>query len=846
MTNVIRKGVANMLRKSSLLALAVAAQPALLAVPSTSFAENSTATLEEVVVTARKREERLSTVPMAVTAFTEEKIRQAGIERPEDFIALTANVSIVDDANVGDSQVSIRGINSTRDAEATFAYVVDGVLMTNPNSFNQELYDIKQIEVLKGPQGALYGRNAVAGAILVTTRKPTNEFEGKIKVGVGRYDEKKAVAVVSGPLIKDKMFGRFAASYNKTDGQYRNIYNYTDNTVDFQTDKNYRGRIIWEPTDRTSVDVRAHYSKVKAGAINFNATFALPSFAAGFGNPDFYANVNDHKFKYVFNVPGDNQQKRKEASLKLDQDLGFSTMTLVLAYDKLDEYLLSDGTSAAFQIYYPGLGGAASGAACAASLAATATRQELFASPFFNFGTAATSLLPPYSPTTCDGYQYQERNQTTKSAELRFTSPSDQSIRWVAGTYAAKIKREVAVSYGADLGLGYSKQPYVPPTGPNPTDLLFWDQYDTDVYSVFGQMEIDLPAKTRLELAGRYDNESRKVNNKVPNVTNAQSLVGALGLQPINPAFTLYPAGIPNRDKSFSQFQPKVTFSWLPTDSFTAYATYGVGFRSGGFNSLGSQAVIDLWFNDPSVDANLKIRDDYKKEVTKAYEVGIKSIWLDDKLRFNAAVFYNDIHDYQFFNFLAGPFGLLRVINNVNKVTTKGAEFDVTWVVNSWLELYGSYGQLWTKIEKNDNRPYTEGNKAPYAPKNTANLGAQLTIPVSQRFTFNARVDWRYVGETWFHTVQDNTVSTIWNATSPITLFPGLGNADFRKTKRDPYHTVNLRMSINDDHWTVTAWGRNITDEKYLEEVITAPEFGGSFIHPGHGRTYGLDVEYKF
>lgn len=149
-----------------------------------SVAQASGFTLEEVVVTARKRSENLQEVPIAITAFGEDTIARAGIERADDYISLIPNITLVDSANIGDTQVSIRGIVSTRDAESTFAYVVDGVLSTNPNSFNEELFDVQQIEVLKGPQGALYGRNAVAGAILVTTKKPSNEFEAKLTAGM--------------------------------------------------------------------------------------------------------------------------------------------------------------------------------------------------------------------------------------------------------------------------------------------------------------------------------------------------------------------------------------------------------------------------------------------------------------------------------------------------------------------------------------------------------------------------------------------------------------------------------------------------------------------------------------
>ena len=160
-----------MLSKKSPLIMAVVTAIAAVQTPVAVSQESSFA-IEEVVVTARKRSENLQEVPIAISAIDAATIDRAGIERAGDYISLIPNVTLVDTANVGDTQVSIRGIVSTRDAESTFAYVVDGVLSTNPNSFNEELFDVEQIEVLKGPQGALYGRNAVSGAILVTTKKP--------------------------------------------------------------------------------------------------------------------------------------------------------------------------------------------------------------------------------------------------------------------------------------------------------------------------------------------------------------------------------------------------------------------------------------------------------------------------------------------------------------------------------------------------------------------------------------------------------------------------------------------------------------------------------------------------
>ena len=194
--------------------------------------QGSALAIDEVIVTARKRAESLQEVPIAITAFTAQTIERAGIERPADFISLMPNVTIVDTANVGDTQVSIRGIVSTRDAESTFAYVVDGVLSTNPNSFNEELVDVQQIEVLKGPQGALYGRNAVAGAILVTTKEPSDEFAGQVKVGGGSDGMAKGSLRLSGPL-GDSVRGSLAASFREFDGVYSNIYENAGSDVDY-------------------------------------------------------------------------------------------------------------------------------------------------------------------------------------------------------------------------------------------------------------------------------------------------------------------------------------------------------------------------------------------------------------------------------------------------------------------------------------------------------------------------------------------------------------------------------------------------------------------------------------
>jgi iron complex outermembrane receptor protein len=819
----------------------------------------------EIISISRKRPESIQDVPIAVTALSARDIESAGVERPSDFIGLIPNVSIVDAANVGDTQVSIRGIVSTRDAESTFAYVVDGVLITNPNGFNEELLDIEQIEVLKGPQGALYGRNAVSGAILITTKAPSEDLEGSVRIGAGNNNTQRVNGIVSGAL-SDTVRGRLTASYSTTDGFYSNTFTGADDSVDFLEDLSLKGRLMWDATENLSLDFRFARSEVEGGAINFNAVFALPSFETAFAQPAYFADVNDHDFIFAFNVPGENEQETTEFSVKADLDLDGYDITAVLAYNDLEEYLLSDGTSASFYGYEvtgqcqtdratlnntpTGLGGA--------------DRTDLFGDFFAPFGVFPpgvefTGVYGPYTPTACDGYQFQERSQTDFSGELRFTSDeSDDPYRWIAGLYFAEIERDVVVAYGADTGAGFLRQAYVPPTGPNPTDLLFDDTFDTSVLSAFGQVEYDLNEQWELSIAARYDYEDREVSNNVPNVSasglNVNTINGGI-VGPINPAFSANPTGIPDRSRSFSQLQPKVTLGYEASDNMNWYASYGVGFRSGGFNSIGTEATLDFWFNangngtpGDAVDAQLKVTDEYDKEVTTNVELGFKSKLMDGKVRLNAAIFQTKVEDNQFFEFFAGPFGLLRAVTTIDELNIAGFEMDITAELTEDLRVFAGIGLLDTEIKENKNRPLTVGNSAPQAPDETFTLGLTHDFTLTEDVVMTTRLDWQYTGKTYFHTLQGEATPTIWDFFGTLGggVPPGPHSQDFSNASRDAFSTLNLRIGFDAENWNVSVWAKNLTDEEYLQEVIPAPEFGGSFIHPSARDSYGVDFTYRF
>jgi len=749
------------------------------------------AQLEEIVVTARQRAERIEDVPVTITAFTQTEIKNAGIERPQDFIALTAGVSQVQTAEAGDLQVNIRGINTARDAETNFALVIDGVLQTNPNALNQELSGVSQIEILKGPQGALYGRNALAGAMIITTRKPSDSVEFDIGLGGGEYGSFKGNFYLGGP-VGDTARGSISAYTRTTDGQWDNLDLRCDDCVDFFEESGFQARLLF-PVAGGDVDVKAKYSTINAGAINFNASIALAD-VAPFVGAAFYADPNAHTFRYINNIAPKNKQENINFSVKGEWETSLGTLSSYLAHNDQTNYFLTDGTSGAFLLY-------SLDATCQRSNDAKLSNPG-YIPPFFGIpssiwltpaGNNGAGFLPPYGPTSCDGYQYQQRDQTDTSLELRLTSAGDQSPRWVAGVYAAAIERRVVVSQGSDLGRGVTAQPFVPTSGLNPTDLLYDDDFMSTVLAAFGQVAYDVNDNLELALALRYDVEDREVDNNLPRCSTATAASGPCRAQTvgfsffsnpyINPAYTANPAfaaaGIPSRSKSFSQLQPKLSANWKTSEDFAVYASYGYGFRSGGFNSSGSAATIasaygraggttlclGADFAPPTCGANATlnitdVNDLYRKEVSKAAEVGFKSFFADRTISVNFAAFQTKVEDMQFFNFFAGPFGLLRVVTNIDEVSIKGYELDARWNVNENVSLFAGYAVTDGEIDKYTGRPYTKGGEVPYAPEYTGNAGIDIKFPITTNWTVNARLDGSFVGETWFHPVQKQRLRT--------------------------------------------------------------------------------------
>jgi len=447
-------------------AFAATSLPILAAAPlvhaQSSDAETRSQTLEEVVVTARQREERLQDVPIAATAFGRRDIESAGIERPGDFLALTPNVSLAEAQNVGSSFLTIRGITQVRNGESPVAVVVDDVLQVSPNQFNQDLFDIERIEVLKGPQGALYGRNAIGGAINIVTRAPATQLEGFAKLGAGNGELKKAQVGVSGPL-SERIRYRFAASYLDRDGYIENVFR--NDKVDFLEDTSARLRVVADLTERATADFRASLSRTDGGALNY-------VFQPLYGIND----ASDTSIPIDANNRSRNERGIDQLAMKLDFEVPVGVLTLTSSWDRVEEY--ADGD----QFPY----------------------------------SRAISATSPFGPNFGDGTQTQYLDVEAFSQEIRLTSPSEKRLRWIVGAYYLATDRYISTTTGLDLGQGIlrvERAPH-PMTSSNPTVTFLADDNDNTAWAIFGQVNYDLTPQWELGLALRYDKDEREQTNR--------------------------------------------------------------------------------------------------------------------------------------------------------------------------------------------------------------------------------------------------------------------------------------------------------------------------------------------
>lgn len=427
------------------------ASAALLAIAGTVSAQ-SEVVIERVEVSAQRRVEPLQSVPAAVSTLSEKQLEMRGVSTTQDFVAAIPNMSFDQSFTHLNSFVVLRGVTQINNADSPVAIVVDGVPQNNQKQFRMNLFDIQRIEVLKGPQGALYGRNALGGAINIVTKAPSDKFEGFGGVSLASGKDVTLNAGLSGPLGGGAAF-RLVAQGRESDGLIQNEY--LNRKVDgIDRDQLVRGKLSFAAGRDVTVDIQAGWNDFKAGA---NHDSIPPG-----GDATRVVNPITSLFGKTFGSVGD-------ASIKLDVATGLGTLTSITAYTDLEESYRGD---------------------------LDFSNPKALPGGFLGFGFQAG--------------QGQDLRVRMTSQELRLTSPDNQPVRWIAGAYALRTDRSLGTRAFVDVNgtLGQIDTPAQ-------VIVNLSEKNHNTATAVFGQVDIDLSKETTLSAALRHDRDQRNQTDLV-------------------------------------------------------------------------------------------------------------------------------------------------------------------------------------------------------------------------------------------------------------------------------------------------------------------------------------------
>jgi iron complex outermembrane recepter protein len=745
--------------------------------------------LEEIVVTARKTEETLQDAPVAVSAFTAERIAERQIQSVNDVARFTPG--LVFDRNFGRAteRPVVRGQSNIlagvqSGAEAGAAYFVDGVYFAGDIQ-SLDLADLERVEVIRGPQSALYGRNTYSGAINFVTRAPADSFESSARVAYDS-DEKDFSLRVAGPL-REGLTGSLALRRTKFDGQWTNQL--TGKTVGQEETTAVNVVLEWQPTEDLRVRLRAGHTEDDDGTraiflqdSSFNncmpGTRSLASYVNATNgvanNPNQYfcgavrpqpIALNDGPvtnlvttpavpatvlLPYPWNRPLGAPPGPPTSSYQLDTGTPFSgvyrqrrTGSILADWDVFGSgYTLTFST--AFRDEFRRTG-------------ADSTHSAVnFWAPFA-FGSGANAFL-----NSADGIDYEDY-----SLELRFASPTDRAVRWMLGAFHYDLDQQAR---SANFSF--------PRGGPVVTETS-----DVINSAVFGLVEWKFAENWSITAEGRYAEEKKALYTR-----NAST--GALTYAD---------------DAIFDKFTPRVTLSWQASDNLSLYAIYAEGNKPGGLNGANG-----LLANPPVLK--------WEEETSKNYELGVKAVWLDGRLVTNASLFFIDAKDVQLTTAVvpSNPTSSsVSVVTNQGSAEVKGFELEARWRPVDPLTLSLTYALADSEFTEGcDDFQWTltSGGGVYNARNPTANnLNGQGScsikgnqLPMSAKHTGSLAIDWRQPiggsGLEWFANADASYTDKRYVQVHNLAYVPDAT-------------VIGARLGVSGDNWTAAIYGRNLGDE---------------------------------
>ena len=743
-----------------------------------------------ITVTARRREEDAQDVPIALSVISADALDKTGNFTLGQVQQLVPSLQIFS-FNPRNTNINIRGLGSnvalTNDGlENGVGFYLDNVYYGRPGQSQFDLVDLQQIEVLRGPQGTLFGKNTTAGAINITSREPSFSPEAQGEFSLGDYGYHQLRASVSAPIISDRVAFRLSVADTHRDGFLTNLHD-GSKAQDYDN-FSVRGQLLVKPTDTLSIRLIGDYAHQKQ---HYVLNIPVAYFGAYDSGTKIANNIFDRTSRAGYTLlpadpfarKGDSDShyqafmKSYGASGQVDWDLGKVALTSITAYRWWDWDPANDGDSTSLPVI---------------TKAQQANRQRQF------------------------------------SQEVRLGSTGSNAVDWTVGAY---YFWQTIRGYGASAYGSAAPNWFVPAVNPvvsnaalNGFETRSYSEPTTKSYALFGQASWNISDALSLTGGLRYTHEKK-------NGVFRQEWVAGTDLSTLSPADAAAATAIRN------QFNPRAsytaatkddsvsglaTLSWKVAPDVLLYGSYSRGSKSGGLNltNIPSGAVPEV-----------------KPETVDNFELGFKSAWLNRSLTFNAAAFWTNVSDYQ--TAITEPTALgtyVQYISNIPKVRSRGVEGDLSYAPNKWINLTASASYVEATYRDYKNAPQAPERSAAIAP--TQDLtGVQLGgVP---KFTYS-------LGADVAQPIGGNGLELYGHADFSHRSSFNTSSSNSRYAQVPGYGLLNARLGIRTGSglWDISVWARNLTDKHYFQ-ALNAGAFGLVTGTIGDPRTIGVTLKTR-
>ena len=769
-----------------------------------SAQEAGAAALDEIIVTAQKRRQSIQDIPFAITAMSQETMDRAGINSLEDFAFKVPGLAISGQSN-GRTQLNIRGISSgeirrdnTRATETVGIYFDEVPLSTALYNPNLEPFDLERVEVLRGPQGTLYGSGSLAGTIRLVSRAPVmNEFEGLIDAGIASVKDGDTGYSLKGvlniPLVDDTLAARIVGYQVEEGGWIDNLSDGPGGGKDVNSGTRWglRASLLWTPTERLSIKPTFIHQTV-----NYDGT-AIDSFEAL--GVDRLVDVGTLTPEQAFDPSGKHEQWKYHAQF-YDDEIDIANLHVLYDYDG---YQLSSSSSY--------------------------TSRDIAVRSDISTNNIAGAFFPASPPATGGSQNVlgilldDSKDISSFAQEFRLTSTGDSDLQWIAGLYYSDIDVDYFQAMVVTDPRGVTGVPDDPlvialyePYGNPPGHLVeLDDDYTTEQVAVFGEANYRFADKWQATVGLRWFDVEQKFTQR-----RSGRLTGA------------FEPNIFTNKSSEDGINPKFILSYEASDDILLSVQAAQGFRLGGPQSFVPTVAVGPGNDCPADLAALGVTvdpDGFGSESLWNYELGLKSVWADSTVVFNAAAFFIDYQDLQASTRLnCGS----SFTSNAGGAESKGIELELQVMATD--DLRFSLGGSYIDTELTDDLPSGEGLKGDelnYVPNVKFNATMDYSRPLSGSRSAYMTLSYQYTGTVQLFYKQAANVPTT------------------RDRSADAYDTVNLRIGVEAEKWEIAVYANNLLDEfatSYVDSIT--PNGPGGWVNDTviRPRTIGLNAKFKF